>query len=778
MPKFQSIRARLIILSLVFVTSLVVTNLVLIHQVGLQKDLIQQQARHIDVIVRVGAAVQTFGDLKYWLTGHAASQLVLSEQRSDFARQRLLVHLSGLDRELTEDLSGLTEQVSALASDTAAAAEAYGRNDRLVGNAMMAQGQRHILAVDSKLSSLVARVRDTAQFAAERALERADRGIGVALSTVAAVVALALVMTFLVVRATVGPLRQMVSVIRDMSGGRMDVPIPAAGVGEVGDMAKVLVLFRDSVVRRGQAERVGARLREAIDNISEGLGLFDADDRLVLCNRRFHAGLFPSGSDAPPDCLIEPGAAFGDLIRASAEQGMVRDAGADPERWISERLAYHESPGTPRVQRMSDGRWVRVSECRTAEGGTITLYTDITDLKLHEEEAARKTALLEATMENMGQGISVVDAELNVVACNRMYLELFDLPVESFKPGFALERAQRYLATRGEYGPGDAEQQVRDRLALVRRCAPRSFEHVRPDGSVLEIRRTPQRVHGGVVTTYTDITERKRAEIELLAAKDQAEVANRAKSQFLANMSHELRTPLNAILGYSELIADSIYGPVPYKIAEIMTRIDHNGRHLLRLVNDVLDLSKIEAGQLTLSLGDYSMANVVEAVVRALGALAEEKGLTLRVEVAPDLPIGRGDEQRITQVLLNLVGNGIKFTEVGEVAVAVALSGGAFRVSVSDTGVGISEDDRERVFEEFHQADGSNTRKQGGSGLGLAIARRMVYLHGGTLWAESGVGRGATFHLVLPVRVEDQRGPDEQANPGGRRSGGQSTDHV
>ena len=778
MPMFQSIRARLIILSLVFVASLVVTNLILIHQVRLQNDLIEQQARNIDVIVRVGAAVQTFGDLKYWLTGHAANQLVLSEQKSDFARQRLVIHLTGLDRELPEDLSGLTEQVTALASDTAAAAEAYGRDDRLVGNAMMAQGQRHILAVDSMLSSLVARVRDTAQFTAEKALERADRGIGVALSTVAAVVALALLMTFFVVRATVGPLRQMVAVIRDMSGGRMDVPIPSAGSGEVGDMAKVLVLFRDSVVRRGQAERVGARLREAIDNISEGLGLFDADDRLVLCNRRFHAGLFPHGADIPPDSLVEPGAAFGSLIRASAERGMVRDALEDPERWISERLAHHENPGAPWVQQMSDGRWVRVSECRTAEGGTITLYTDITDLKLHEQEVARKTALLEATMENMGQGISVIDAELNVVACNRMFLDLFDLPAEPFKPGFALEQAERYLATRGEYGPGDSDQQIRDHLALVKSCAPHSFEHVRPDGSVLEIRRTPQSDHGGVVTTYTDVTERKRAETELRAAKDQAEVANRAKSQFLANMSHELRTPLNAILGYSELIVDNIYGPVPDKIAEILMRIDHNGRHLLRLVNDVLDLSKIEAGQLTLSLGEYSMANVVDAVVRALGALAEEKGLALRVEVAPGLPIGRGDEQRITQVLLNLVGNGIKFTEAGEVAVAVTQSGGTFRVAVSDTGVGISEDDRELVFEEFHQADASNTRKQGGSGLGLAIARRMVYLHGGTLWAESGVGKGATFHLVLPVWVEDQRGPYGQANPGGRGSGRQSTDHV
>ena len=159
-------------------------------------------------------------------------------------------------------------------------------------------------------------------------------------------------------------------------------------------------------------------------------------------------------------------------------------------------------------------------------------------------------------------------------------------------------------------------------------------------------------------------------------------------------MSHELRTPLNAILGYTELIVDQIYGPVPEKILDVLDRVEKSGRHLLGLINDVLDLSKIEAGQLVLSLGDYSFSDVVQAVASAVGSLAAEKRLPLAVDVAPDLPVGRGDERRITQVLLNLVGNAIKFTEAGEVAVRVTASDGAFLAAVADTGPGIREDDR------------------------------------------------------------------------------------
>jgi signal transduction histidine kinase/HAMP domain-containing protein len=236
----------------------------------------------------------------------------------------------------------------------------------------------------------------------------------------------------------------------------------------------------------------------------------------------------------------------------------------------------------------------------------------------------------------------------------------------------------------------------------------------------------------------------------------QLEVASRHKSQFLANMSHELRTPLNAILGYTELIIDSIYGEVPEKIREVLERVEKSGRHLLGLINDVLDLSKIEAGQLTLSLTDYSMHDVVQTVFTAVESLAAEKRLALKVSVPPDLPPAKGDERRLAQVLLNLVGNAIKFTEEGEVRVQAAVSDSGFVVSVADTGPGIAEADQQKIFEEFQQADGSSTRKKGGTGLGLSIAKRIIELHGGRIWVESRPGAGSIFRFTVPVRVERQ----------------------
>jgi GAF domain-containing protein len=235
--------------------------------------------------------------------------------------------------------------------------------------------------------------------------------------------------------------------------------------------------------------------------------------------------------------------------------------------------------------------------------------------------------------------------------------------------------------------------------------------------------------------------------------------ASQHKSQFLANMSHELRTPLNAILGYTELILDNVYGDTPDKMREVLDRIQRNGRHLLGLINDVLDLSKIEAGQLNLSLADYSLKDVVQNVYTAVEALAKEKQIALKVEVPPHLPAARGDERKLTQVLLNLVGNAIKFTDTGEVEIKAFAANGAFTVAVRDTGPGIAEPEQAKIFEEFQQADSSITKKKGGTGLGLAIAKRIVELHGGRIWVESSPGQGSTFSFTLPTKVEKQARP-------------------
>ena len=245
---------------------------------------------------------------------------------------------------------------------------------------------------------------------------------------------------------------------------------------------------------------------------------------------------------------------------------------------------------------------------------------------------------------------------------------------------------------------------------------------------------------------------------EIRVKSQQLEVASQHKSQFLANMSHELRTPLNAILGYTELVLDDIYGDVAQRMRDVLQRVHSNGKHLLGLINDVLDLSKIEAGQLTLSLEDYSIKDVVHNVFAVVEPLATEKSLALKVELPNDLPTAHGDERRLTQVLLNLVGNAIKFTNAGEVLIKAAASNGAYTLSVRDTGPGIDPADQVKIFEEFQQADNSSTKTKGGTGLGLSIAKRIVAMHGGRIWVESELGCGSTFFVNVPVEVEQQVG--------------------
>ncbi len=211
---------------------------------------------------------------------------------------------------------------------------------------------------------------------------------------------------------------------------------------------------------------------------------------------------------------------------------------------------------------------------------------------------------------------------------------------------------------------------------------------------------------------------------------------------------------MNAILGYSELILDNIYGEPTEKMRGVLTRIQSNGKHLLGLINDVLDLSKIEAGQLSLSLADYSVKDMVHNVFSSVESLAKNKKLALTIELPKTLPIAHGDERRLTQVLLNLVGNAIKFTDKGEVAIKAASVNGSVTLSVHDTGPGIAEADQRKIFEEFQQADSSTTKEKGGTGLGLAISKRIVEMHGGRLWVESCLGHGSTFSFIVPIHVE------------------------
>src|SRR5262245_1004733 len=233
----------------------------------------------------------------------------------------------------------------------------------------------------------------------------------------------------------------------------------------------------------------------------------------------------------------------------------------------------------------------------------------------------------------------------------------------------------------------------------------------------------------------------------------QLEAASRHKSDFLANLSHELRTPLNAILGFNEMILGSVYGDVPPALKEPLTDVYNSGKHLLRLINNVLDLAKIEAGRLELALADYLVQDAVESVRASLRPLAAEKGLEFVTSVPADIPIAFGDVGRITQCLMNLAGNALKFTRRGRVEISVELQGDLLVYRVADTGIGIAPDKIETVFAEFRQGDATITSEFGGTGLGLSITRQFVEMHEGRIGVESELGKGSTFSFAIPLRL-------------------------
>jgi len=251
--------------------------------------------------------------------------------------------------------------------------------------------------------------------------------------------------------------------------------------------------------------------------------------------------------------------------------------------------------------------------------------------------------------------------------------------------------------------------------------------------------------------------DQREAARQLGTLNSQLARASQAKSEFLANMSHELRTPMNAILGFTEMILDDVYGEVPAEVRSPLEDVQTCGRQLLRLINDVLDLSKIEAGRLELGGGEYSVQEIVDVVHASLRSLALEKHLAFTATVSPDIPPARGDGRRITQCLMNLAGNAIKFTRHGKVEIGARLDGEWLVYRVRDTGIGIPKDEVENVFAEFRQVDAAITREYGGTGIGVSITKRLVEMHGGRIWVESELGKGSTFFFTVPLHADGGR---------------------
>jgi len=628
-----------------------------------------------------------------------------------------------------------------------------------------------------------------------------------------------------------------------------------------------------------QRKRAEQRLQDAIETISDGFAFFDANERLVLANSRYVA-------NEKMRAVIFPGARFEDIIRHGVEQGLTPDAIGREEEWIAERLEQFRDPKGVLEQKQSDGRWMQISERKTEDGGTVVIFTDITDRKSAVEELAEKSLALETTLENMGQGITMIDGDLNVLAFNQKFLELLDFPPDVFVKGFPLELAFRFNAERGEYGPGDVEAQVRERIELAKRFEPHVFERQRADGTVIEIRGTPMAT-GGFVTTYTDVTERKRAETTLRESEERfrdfseaasdwfwemdenlcftyfsdrfteisgvanedligrtrqesgldlkdhkirqniadleahrpfrdfehrrtlangevvymstmgkpifdtdgnfkgyrgtgrdvterkqaeenlrqalvrAEEASQAKSVFLANMSHELRTPLNSIIGFSETLKEQMFGPLgTLKYREYAGDINASGTHLLDVINDILDISKIEAGEVEVSDEAVNLPALVESGITMLREQAETRDVTLSRVFPSDCPRLRADPRHIKQIVINLVSNAVKFTPPkGTIRLEISMDAqNGISIAVVDTGVGIKAENIAKILEPFGQVGDIYSRDHEGTGLGLPLAKSLSELHGGNLRIVSQPGEGTTVTVRFPPdrTIEDQ----------------------
>ncbi len=529
-------------------------------------------------------------------------------------------------------------------------------------------------------------------------------------------------------------------------------------VGAIGDVTELKAREREVEVERDRALTAQTMFESAIEAMTEGFALFDAQDRIAVCNNRYRTWF------GEVEEMVRPGTGFEAILRAAHGRGMFPLADPDVEVWMAGVLEARRDAGSggPRMQYLASGVWLQVSDHRLPDGSLVSIYTDVSDLKLRERELdaamQRTNALLaefNAVLDTIDYAVLFMGPELEARIANRAFKSMWGFTDEQLATGPTMGELVRNVWERGltSVPAEELDGYVAQRVEAAKRGDVPAFEMNLTDGRIL-LFQCKALSDGGRMATYFDITELRRAQ-------QAAEEASRMKSDFLANMSHEIRTPMNAIIGMTHL---ALRTELDEKQRNYLTKVDTAAKGLLGIINDILDFSKIEAGKIQFERVPFSLEEVLQSLADLSVVKAQEKGLELMFDIGADVPIGLvGDPLRLGQVLTNLVSNAVKFTERGEITVGVHRVTGAegsdddhvqLRFDVTDTGIGLTPEQRARLFSAFTQADASTTRRYGGTGLGLSISRKLVELMDGAIDIESEPGVGSRFFFTARFGVQ------------------------
>lgn len=535
---------------------------------------------------------------------------------------------------------------------------------------------------------------------------------------------------------------------------RIDISVSISPIRDsTGKIAGASKIARDITGRKrmeGKLRENERILRAAIESLDEAFVLFDPQDKMVFCNEKYKA-MYPALAD-----LIVPGTSFESIIRTWAERSQYHEAVGRLDAWVVDRMAAHQTSSKPVIQRLDNGRSVRIAEQRTADGYTVGFRVDISAL-VQATEAAEAASLKFQNLLDAASEVAIIatDTEGLIQVFNRGAERMLGYTeqevVGKTSPGIfhleqeVIERAQELSAEMGRSVAGFA---VFTAKAIQHGKELREWTYIHKGGRHLcvSLAVTAVRSSNGAITGYLgiaqDITERKQHE--------------RMKSEFVSTVSHELRTPLTSIRGALGLVLGKFSSALPDKARQLLETANRNSNRLTLLINDILDLEKFESGQMELDMAPSDLAELVSQAITANEGYAHEHGVQLRLLEVPAGASVRADGHRMSQVFANLLSNAIKYSpKGGQVDISVRLQGHNFRVSVRDHGRGIPDEFRSRMFQRFSQADSSDTRERGGTGLGLSITKAIVEQHGGHIDYASVEGEGSEFFFDLPVWHEN-----------------------